>query len=771
MQVSRVTRFGRGWGAGLLAAAWLAGMVPAGWTAPSQAGPLVGTPDQQERWIACLSDAARGRFQEAREGVRQLLSGGVADERVRRIDGWLESLSEFQGERQRRIRAEYDKYVQWVREDLAGFAADGKRGWWRQAILDSARAMANAADEEAFRREPWLEEVVRGAVQAAAAYEQEQEWIKAARLYVPLSEIFPREKSYRDALRHCQEHLRLELMYAPESEWKETVSGIVPDMARDAFAKIEGEYLREPNFREAAIDGIRQIIRMTEHPRLQKVFPEMGQGELVEEFVDRLRANLRQVEDRPVLSAAELVERFDRVLDINRELGIFPENVVVYEFVHGALQPLDRFSDMLWPSDIEEFNKHTQGRFSGVGIQIRKQPGEPIQVISPLEDTPAYRKGIQPNDLITRIDGRPTEKISVTQAVREITGRAGTTVTLTIRRDGVPEEFPVELERQEITIFTIKGHKRDAEGHWNYMIDPAAGIAYLRMTNFTDGTIDELRAVVTELRDRQGLRGLIFDLRGNPGGPLKAAVEVADLFLDGGKRIVSTKDRNGQPWVKSATDDTHFYDFPMILLVDSVSASASEIVAGALQVHGRALLVGERTYGKGSVQQVLRLNNSNRAYLKLTTALYYLPNERCLHREDDAETWGVDPDVSLRLVPKEFVRMRELLMRNDILKGKDQKELSDAALESVTRVRTTTGAAGGEEDSTDGLEADAPDGAATRPADQADEADEPAVDRSDENTFPQADAQLEAALALMRIRLESDVPWPLGGGGLADAGR
>ncbi len=769
MQVRGMTGFGRGWCARLLAAAWLAGLAGAAWAAATRSAPAIGTPEQQERWVSCLSDAARGRFQEARQGIQRLLSGGVADERVRRVEGWLAALSELQEERQRRIRAEYDKYVQWVREDLAGFAADGKRGWWRQAILDSARAMANAPDEEAFRREPWLQEVVRGAVQAAAAYEREQEWIKAARLYVPLGEIFPREKAYRDALRHCQEHLRLDLMYAPESEWPETVSGIVPDMARDAFIKIESEYLREPDFREAAIDGIRQIIRMTEHPKLQKVFPQMGQRELVGEFVDRLQANLRQVEARSSLSAAGLIERFDRVLEINRELSIFPENVVVYEFVHGALQPLDRFSDMLWPSDIEEFNKHTQGRFSGVGIQIRKQPGEPIQVISPLEDTPAYRKGIQPNDYITRIDGRPTEKISVTQAVREITGRAGTTVTLTIRREGVPEEFPVELERQEITIFTIKGHRRDADGHWHYMIDPQAGIAYLRMTNFTEGTIDELRAVVGELRDRQGLRGLIFDLRGNPGGPLKAAVEVADLFLDGGKRIVSTKDRNGQPWVKSATDDTHFYDFPMILLVDSVSASASEIVAGALQVHGRALLVGERTFGKGSVQQVLRLNNSNRAYLKLTTALYYLPNERCLHREDDAETWGVDPDVNVRLVPKEFVRLRELMLRNDILKGKDQKELSAAALDSVTRIRTTTGAA--EEESEDGLENEAPESGTTRPGEDAGNADEPVVDRIDENSFPEADPQLEAALALMRIRLESDVPWPHNAGTLADARR
>jgi carboxyl-terminal processing protease len=404
-----------------------------------------------------------------------------------------------------------------------------------------------------------------------------------------------------------------------------------------------------------------------------------------------------------------------------------------------------------------EFNKHTQGRFSGVGISIRKAAGEPIKVISPLKDTPAYRKGIRPGDMITKVDGDPTEKISITEAVRRITGPTGTTVTLTIERPGREMPFDVELVRQEIIIYTVKGHQRQDNGEWDFMIDPERKIGYVRMTNFTENTIDEMKNVIHRLRVQRGMRGLIFDLRGNPGGPLKAAIEVTDLFLDGEHRIVSTKDRHGSPWVKSSTDDAHFTGFPLIILADDSSASASEIVTGALQIHGRALVVGERTYGKGSVQQVIGLNNTNRAYLKLTTALYYLPNDRCLHREDDSEMWGVDPDIEVRLVPKEFIKMKTLQLKDDILKGKDQDALTEDQIRDVTEY--------GRSNDDDEEDQDEPREDKAEVAEEADDemdacqATLEELDRDDENNFPEVDPQLETALMLMRIRLESQFPW------------
>jgi carboxyl-terminal processing protease len=290
------------------------------------------------------------------------------------------------------------------------------------------------------------------------------------------------------------------------------------------------------------------------------------------------------------------------------------------------------------------------------------------------------------------------------------------------------------------------------------------------MSNFTEGTIDELVEVVSRLKDKEGMRGFIFDLRDNPGGPLKAAVDVSDLFLDAEKLIVSTKDRHEQPWVKTSSNEKHFTDFPMVVVANRYSASASEIVTGALQVHNRALIVGERTYGKGSVQQVLPLNHSRLAFLKLTTALYYLPNGRCLHKEDDSTTWGVDPDVLVDLVPKERIKVNAHRLKKDILKGKNQKQLTEEELEEVAGYEPSTQPADDEDgkapdeaekgaEPDEALQDSAPGAEKEFSPGEGEEDEEEMITRSDPNDWPEIDPQLEAALLLMRIRLETNQPW------------
>ena len=284
--------------------------------------------------------------------------------------------------------------------------------------------------------------------------------------------------------------------------------------------------------------------------------------------------------------------------------------MLVREFTYGALQPLDKFSDMIWPADVLEFNKHTQGRFSGVGIQIRKNDGEPILVVSPLKDSPAYAAGVRPGDLITKINGKTASKYTITKAVREITGPVGTTVTLTMKRPGEDEEFETEAraagDQRRVDQGLRPRRPRRMEVH-----DRPGAEDRLRPADQLHR--EQLRRAAGGPRpvgSKQGLRGLIFDLRDNPGGPLKSAVDVSGMFLPPNKPIVSTKDRNGSPWEVSSPRRKSYTDFPMIILTSRYSASASEIVTGALQVHKRALVLGERTYGKGSVQQVLPLNRS-----------------------------------------------------------------------------------------------------------------------------------------------------------------
>ena len=382
-------------------------------------------------------------------------------------------------------------------------------------------------------KEPWFTAAVDGAVKAAAEYEKDHKWLEAARIYGPLSDMLAQNLEYKAARQRCEAYIRIELLYSADSDWESTVKNIFPSMATDAFRKIEENYLTEPSFKAAAIAGVDQMLRMAHSSKLQKVFPALADKDKTDEFCDRLDVRLQQAKRADKMDAEGLVDLFERVLAINREIDLFPQTVVVHEFVHGALQPLDQFSDMLWPADILEFNKHTQGRFSGVGIQIRKPPGEPILVISPLDDTPALSQGhsAQRSDSgdqrrPDREDhdqrGRPPHHRSAGD-VRHADGetrRCGKAVPGQAR---TPGDHHLQPSRASSARTTASGTTSST---------PQQKIGYVRMTNFTEGTIDELQEIIRSLREDQKMKGLIFDLRGNPGGPLKASVDVSDLFLD-----------------------------------------------------------------------------------------------------------------------------------------------------------------------------------------------------------------------------------------------
>lgn len=397
------------------------------------------------------------------------------------------------------------------------------------------------------------------------------------------------------------------------------------------------------------------------------------------------------------------------LVDIRQELvnSYFemPDDQAMLEgAIQGMIETLnDPYTVYFTAEQLASFETHTRGTFSGIGAEIDKE-GDYIRIVSPLEDSPAFKAGLVPGDLILAVNGDSLEGVSTEEAVKRITGEEGTDVTLTIRRaDGAEED--VAITRARIKIETVVGLDRDETGHWRYMLDAAQGIGYIRMRQFSEPTYQALQAAVGEVK-QAGAKGLVLDLRDNPGGLLDTAIKVADLFLDDGV-IVSTRDRTGVNRTWSAEEGGLLTQMPMVVLINEASASASEILAGALKYNDRAVVLGTRTVGKGSVQQIVPLPGGNGG-LKLTTSLYYMPNGQNIHRKEGEKVWGVDPSdgfyVGMTLDQRN--KMLQIRRENTVARPKTngdpaavtpewiEKELADrqlAAAVETMRAKLATG--------------------------------------------------------------------------------
>jgi len=293
--------------------------------------------------------------------------------------------------------------------------------------------------------------------------------------------------------------------------------------------------------------------------------------------------------------------------------------------IRGMLSTLDPHSAYMTPEMYKEMQVETKGEFGGVGIQIGVKENR-LAVIAPIEGTPAYRAGIKAGDFIIKVNDETTKDLTLMDAVQKMRGPKGTKVNLTIQRDGTPDPLQFSLVRDTIKIESVKSKVMD-------------NIGYIRLTQFQEATGRDLSRALKQFKE-QKLQSTILDLRNNPGGLLTAAVEVSEQFLPSGKLIVYTKGREGKKdeWIAKGRDQMD--DAPMIVLVNEGSASASEIVAGALQDYGRAVIVGTTSFGKGSVQTILPLGDGSG--LRLTTAKYYTPKGRSI------QSTGITPDIVVK---------------------------------------------------------------------------------------------------------------------------
>jgi carboxyl-terminal processing protease len=350
---------------------------------------------------------------------------------------------------------------------------------------------------------------------------------------------------------------------------------------------------------------------------------------------ERLSIQKVSAEDKTVY---EQLQIFSDVLDIVQENYVeeADSKELVEGAINGMLKTLDPHSSYLNPDAYKELQVETKGSFGGIGIEITIRDGF-LTVVSPLEGTPAYDLGIEAGDQILRVDGESTKEMTLMEAVKKMRGPKGTKVVLTIMREGFAKPKDYVVTRATIAIKSVRAKT----------LEP--GYGYLRLSQFQSTTAKDLRQALTTLeKENQPLKGLILDMRNNPGGLLDQAVKVSDEFLDEGLIVYTGGRLKSQDMRFEAHTNTRPHRYPIVVLVNEGSASAAEIVAGALQDHKRAVVVGVETFGKGSVQTVMPLRNG--AALRLTTSLYYTPSGRSIQAK------GIEPDI---VVERELPRKRD----------------------------------------------------------------------------------------------------------------
>src|SRR5580765_339803 len=337
----------------------------------------------------------------------------------------------------------------------------------------------------------------------------------------------------------------------------------------------------------------------------------------------------------------ESLEAFSNILSIVKKNYVddVQTKSLVSGAINGMLNSLDPHSAYLTPDLYKDLQSDTQGRFGGLGIEITVKGGI-LTVVSPIEDTPAAKAGIKPGDQIFKIEEEFTKDMSLVDAVKKMRGPRGSKINLTIKREGTPDLIDFNLVRDVIRVQSVKS--RDLE----------PGYGYIRLAQFQERSDRDMQRALEKMAgEKGGLKGLVLDLRNNPGGLLTQAVRIADLFLDSGM-IVYTEGRiESQKQKYFAQKDGSWMDFPIVVLVNGGSASASEIVAGALQDHKRAVVLGTKTFGKGSVQTILPLDDNSA--LRLTTARYYTPKGRSI------QAMGIVPDIVVESTPPQDAKADE----------------------------------------------------------------------------------------------------------------
>ena len=616
-----------------------------------------------------------------------LALSGRADEAFDRIEliaqdeqsGALQAALERRAEHLESIETKRAERLEEARGELAGYLEEGDAV---QALRSAVEIHTLSPSKQDVLRQPEIAALVKDAASEAQRFERAGDWLGAYELYYRLNLLYEQAGTYRESFDRVGRRLVMLRLYVPETlhemrsdklvadgeeplpayngladDWQAKLSGVSQSMLIRALNRAERSHVEHADLTAMLVNGLETLKTFVTTEALAPAFPSFTSDKKVAGFVNMIEQQQDELRRQSGKAGYfELVSVLKNVTRANEKTLQISETALLHEFGNGAMSQLDDFSAIIWPDEVEQLQRSTQGKFTGVGIKIGHDDSQAIKVITPLQGTPAQRAGVLPGDLIIKVDDESTIGISLQQAVDRITGEEGTDVTLTLERPGVADPIALTMERDEIPIYSIKGWRRCGAGEtdWDWFIDRENKIGIVRITQFAEDTTREFRRAIREMR-AEGLNGLILDLRFNPGGLLSEAVTVSNLFVDEGV-IVSQHDAEGieRESQRARRGRAELGDVPVVVLINEGSASASEIVSGCLQDHERALIVGTRSYGKGSVQNVYTIGSSELALLKLTTQYYYLPSGRLIHRRPGAETWGVEPDVSVEMLPSQI---------------------------------------------------------------------------------------------------------------------
>jgi carboxyl-terminal processing protease len=639
-------------------------------------------------------EAAGSFIKDIKKDVTDASEGSQVAQFEKVIQGYQEIQEQLQSARESSFQKKLQKLEKLQSKENTGEVNDVNDANDLLSVLSTIAGAAEVANEEQKAQlllNSFVVDTFKEAKAKADEYENEGKWLDAyTEYYAWMRAIYEDNEEYSDYGDQLLDKANVEASFrdSPCETTRDRYRGVKRSMFERAIEALNFNYvsididykqmmtkgierckLLADVARSSSVDDVNDIVEngcLPSDP--QKLAAWMAAMDGLLEEVNALAAGM---------SKDKFLDFFDKVLSLNKSTSEFPETILIAQFSEASLSALDPYTVMIWPKQKEDFEKLMTNEFTGIGIEISKQKGW-LTVASLLPDTPAYRSGLDAGDIIEAVEGESTKNMSLTCAVRRITGPAGTEVELTIRSPEDDKTREIVITRDKIVVPTTRGWKRTTEGKWLYMLDQTNRIGYVRLTSFSEKTSDDLERILDEL-EAEGLKGLILDLRSNTGGLLTSAIDITDKFINKGL-IVSTRPRYGMWTYASAQEKETHPDYPLVVLINSISASASEIVAGSLQdqMHKRAILVGERTHGKGSVQGITSYPEGG-AQLKYTMAYYHLPSGKKVESQGDAKKdgrndWGVGPDVEVKLTIEELRKMLKLQRDNDVLVRADHKE-------------------------------------------------------------------------------------------------